>query len=51
LLGLIVVLTCDVAAGRSDWFVAALLIAFGVGAGAGTVTGLLNNWLRIHRSS
>ena len=48
LLGLIVVLTCDVAAGRSDWFVAALLIAFGVGAGAGTVTGLLNNWLRIH---
>jgi ribose/xylose/arabinose/galactoside ABC-type transport system permease subunit len=48
LLGLIVVLTCDVAAGRSDWFVAVLLIAFGVGAGAGTVTGLLNNWLRIH---
>jgi len=48
LLGLIVVLTCDVAAGRSDWFVAALLIAFGVGAGAGTVTGLLNNWLRVH---
>jgi len=48
LLGLIVVLTCDLAAGRPEWFVASLAVALVVGAGAGTLTGLLNNWLRIH---
>jgi ribose/xylose/arabinose/galactoside ABC-type transport system permease subunit len=48
LLGLIVVITCDVAAGRPDWFVAVLAIALVLGAGAGAITGLLNNWLRIH---
>ena len=48
LLGLIVVVTCDVAAGRSDWFIGVLIMALGIGAGAGAVTGLLNNWLRIH---
>jgi ribose/xylose/arabinose/galactoside ABC-type transport system permease subunit len=48
LLGLIVVVTCDLAAGRSDRFVAILAIALGLGAGAGAITGALNNWLRIH---
>jgi ribose/xylose/arabinose/galactoside ABC-type transport system permease subunit len=48
MLGLIVVLTCDLAAGRPDYFALALATALGLGAGMGTLTGLLNNWLRIH---
>lgn len=48
LLGLIVVVTCDLAAGRADWFFAILLVALCLGAGAGAITGFLNNWLRIH---
>ena len=48
LLGLIVVFSCDFAAGRSEWFVAALTMALGLGAASGAITGVLNNWLRIH---
>jgi ribose/xylose/arabinose/galactoside ABC-type transport system permease subunit len=48
LLGLIVVLGCDLASGRPEWFVAAGALALGLGAACGAVTGLLNNWLRIH---
>jgi len=48
LTGLIVVLVCDVAAGRDAMTAPALLLAMGVGAGSGAVTGLLNNRLRIH---
>jgi ribose/xylose/arabinose/galactoside ABC-type transport system permease subunit len=48
LLGLIVVLSCDFAAGRPEWFVAATAMALGLGAASGAITGMLNNWLRIH---
>ena len=48
LTGLIVVLVCDVAAGRDAMMAPALLLAIGLGAGSGAVTGLLNNRLRIH---
>jgi len=48
LLGLIVVLSCDLASGRPEWFVAAMALALGLGAACGAVTGLLNNWLRVH---
>src|SRR5437879_4590201 len=48
LTGLIVVLVCDVAAGRDAMMAPALLLAMGLGAGSGAVTGLLNNRLRIH---
>ena len=48
LLGLIVVVSCDVAAGRPGWFVATITMALGLGAASGAITGLLNNWLRIH---
>ena len=48
LLGLIVVLSCDFAAGRPEWFIAAVTMALGVGAVSGAITGSLNNWLRIH---
>jgi ribose/xylose/arabinose/galactoside ABC-type transport system permease subunit len=48
LLGLIVVLSCDFAAGRSEWFIPAIAMALGLGAVSGAITGLLNNWLRIH---
>jgi ribose/xylose/arabinose/galactoside ABC-type transport system permease subunit len=48
LLGLIVVLTCDLAAGRADWFLVVLVAAICLGALTGAITGFLNNWLRIH---
>lgn len=48
LLGLIVVLSCDVAAGRPEGLIAAITVALGLGAASGAITGLLNNWLRIH---
>jgi ribose/xylose/arabinose/galactoside ABC-type transport system permease subunit len=47
LLGLNVVLSCELAAGRSEWFLPALALSLGLGAGAGGLTGMLNNWLRI----
>src|SRR3989441_1256791 len=48
LTGLIVVLVCDVAAGRDAMTAPVLLLALGLGAGSGAITGLLNNRLRIH---
>src|SRR5947208_843565 len=48
LTGLIVVLVCDVAAGRDAMTAPVLLLALGLGAGSGAITGLLNNCLRIH---
>src|SRR3989442_279752 len=48
LTGLIVVLVCDVAAGREAMTAPVLLLAIGLGAGSGAITGLLNNRLRIH---
>lgn len=48
LIGLIVVLTCDVMAGRPSMSGPAVLLALGLGAGTGAVTGLLNNRLRVH---
>jgi ribose/xylose/arabinose/galactoside ABC-type transport system permease subunit len=48
LLGLIVVLSCDFSAGRPEWFVAAIAMALGLGAVSGAITGVLNNWLRVH---
>src|SRR2546421_11293504 len=47
LTGLIVVLVCDVAAGRDAMMAPALLLAIGLGAGSGAVSGLCNNRLRI----
>jgi predicted amidohydrolase len=46
LTGLIVVLTCDLMAGRPAMTAPAVLLALGLGMGAGAVTGLLNNRLR-----
>src|SRR5436309_2026498 len=48
LTGLIVVLVCDVAAGQDAMTAPALLLALGLGAASGAITGLLNNRLRIH---
>src|SRR5947199_4837878 len=48
LTSLIVVLVCDVAAGRDAMTAPVLLLALGVGALSGAVAGLLNNRLRIH---
>ncbi len=48
LLGLIVVLSCDLAAGRPERLAGALATALGLGIAAGVATGVLNNRLRIH---
>ncbi len=48
LAGLIVVVVCDVAAGRSAMTAPAILLALGTGAGSGALTGLLATRLRIH---
>lgn len=48
LTSLIVVLACDVMAGRPSMAGPAVLLALGLGVGTGAVTGLLHNRLRIH---
>lgn len=48
LIGLIVVVTCDVMDGQSAMTAVAIALALGIGAGVGAVNGLLNNILRIH---
>lgn len=48
LIGLIVVVTCDVMNGQSAMTALAIALALGIGAGVGAINGLLNNLLRIH---
>jgi ribose/xylose/arabinose/galactoside ABC-type transport system permease subunit len=48
LAGLVVVLSCAIADGRSAWALPVVLLAAGLGLGVGAVNGILVNRLRIH---
>lgn len=48
LLGLIVVIICDVMQGQSAMTAVGILLALGLGGGVGLINGILNKLLRIH---
>jgi ribose/xylose/arabinose/galactoside ABC-type transport system permease subunit len=48
LLGLIVVISCDIMQGQSIMTAIGIMIALGLGGSVGLINGLLNNLLRIH---